>query len=742
MITQKDLENIVIEEVEFVQERFMSAKFRKAIEAYQDLQLKQQQLQKAFVGTKDPKKREKLKKELVKMHYAVKKAEVEFNKALHVEPVEFEESVNLEINESTGIVQENYGKPYKKGEKIKTKDGFTLKVLKHVKGPSLPQDEYVLQYLDGKQKGKKFEMYHYMLHNRDLGRHPGYKPKGKSRGTRGLPEGKFNVGDIVIPNAGPHKGHKHEVIYDLGNDKYNIKPIGLRPNQIQYRLGASGASSNQLKLVKKGKGKPKYTTMDTSGMSKAQIAKALRSKRLEGIDEASEVDKLAGTIQKLMNKSKKDPAKTNQLQQARKAMNKGDVKTAKKIIGKYLKESTKAYGDALKAMEKEKQLAMLSKKDKETLMKLSALMKKHGMIKEVNVNPQLKKAIHKFVEKIAKKYDIPNSSVIYTIKAVLGESKLTEVKAMNMDTVPYNTIMKMKPGSTIKMKDGKIRTKDKFGNWRADTDPNDIIVNRDVVKHMKGMKGYNMGGGRIRIEGIVTEAKFKPGNMWSNDFDYDGMMKYASKVKPNVGLDTLQKLYNSLEDVNYHSENKFLGLAIDAMKAGDENQAAKQLKQFNKVSLKTLKSFKEGLNEVRRVNEDDDRTYDSYSYHGDNLVGGVTPAENFGDQYKGQMALMIVDVTSSIDRVFLVAPEKEFISKAGKMVKGDIKKAVANAKKRGYANIMIPKKIYDKFEDSGLGYKNLKKYKAAYKQTNALKGVTEDKLFPKKDKAKQDTIKK
>mgnify|MGYP003323430101 CR=1 FL=1 len=76
---------------------------------------------------------------------------------------------------------------------------------------------------------------------------------------------------------------------------------------------------------------------------------------------------------------------------------------------------------------------------------------------------------------------------------------------MNMDTVPYNTVMKMKPGSTIKMKDGKIRTKDKFGNWRANTDRNDIIVNRDIVKHMKGMKGYNMGGGRIQIEGKLTE---------------------------------------------------------------------------------------------------------------------------------------------------------------------------------------------------------------------------------------------
>ena len=81
------------------------------------------------------------------------------------------------------------------------------------------------------------------------------------------------------------------------------------------------------------------------------------------------------------------------------------------------------------------------------------------------------------------------------------EGKLTEVQAMNMDTVPYNTVMKMKPGSTIKMKDGKIRTKDKFGNWRANTDRNDIIVNRDIVKHMKGMKGYNMGGGRVQIEG-------------------------------------------------------------------------------------------------------------------------------------------------------------------------------------------------------------------------------------------------
>jgi len=102
--------------------------------------------------------------------------------------------------------------------------------------------------------------------------------------------------------------------------------------------------------------------------------------------------------------------------------------------------------------------------------------------------------------KLKKKADAIYKAIIDLQKDMKSKG-LTEVQAMNMDTVPYNTIMKMKPGSTIKMKDGKIRTKDKFGNWRADTDRNDIIANRDVIKHMKGMKGFNIGNGRVRIEG-------------------------------------------------------------------------------------------------------------------------------------------------------------------------------------------------------------------------------------------------
>ena len=121
-----------------------------------------------------------------------------------------------------------------------------------------------------------------------------------------------------------------------------------------------------------------------------------------------------------------------------------------------------------------------------------------------------------------------------------------------------------------------------------------------------------------------------------------------------------------------------------------------------------------------KLNEDDDK-YNSYSYQGDNLVAAITPAENFDDKYKGQMALVITDVMSSIARVFLVAPEKEFISKAGKLTKGNVKQGVEKAKKNGLSNIYMPKKIYDKLDD--VGFKNKKKYGASMIQTHSLKPV-------------------
>ena len=80
-----------------------------------------------------------------------------------------------------------------------------------------------------------------------------------------LKEGKFREGDIVIPNMGPHKGVRHIIIYDFGDGRYNIQPIGLRPNQIQYRLGAASATEDQLKKVSSGLQKVAPSIIDGAG---------------------------------------------------------------------------------------------------------------------------------------------------------------------------------------------------------------------------------------------------------------------------------------------------------------------------------------------------------------------------------------------------------------------------------------------------------------------------------------------
>ena len=90
---------------------------------------------------------------------------------------------------------------------------------------------------------------------------------------------------------------------------------------------------------------------------------------------------------------------------------------------------------------------------------------------------------------------------------------------------------------------------------------------------------------------------YQPGDMWSNDFDYVGMLKAGSQAMYEDGLEYLQKLYDSFEDVNYHSENKFLGYAIDEMEnpGQDPNQAQENiedyLEDFNNACLETLKDI-------------------------------------------------------------------------------------------------------------------------------------------------------
>ena len=46
---------------------------------------------------------------------------------------------------------------------------------------------------------------------------------------------------------------------------------------------------------------------------------------------------------------------------------------------------------------------------------------------------------------------------------------------------------------------------------------------------------------------------FQPGDMWSEDFDYEGMIDFAENIDEKTSLEDLEKFADSAEDVNYHS---------------------------------------------------------------------------------------------------------------------------------------------------------------------------------------------
>ena len=78
------------------------------------------------------------------------------------------------------------------------------------------------------------------------------------------------------------------------------------------------------------------------------------------------------------------------------------------------------------------------------------------------------------------------------------------------------------------------------------------------------------------------------------------MLKVGSQATYEMGLENLQKLYDSFEDVNYHSENKFLGYAIDEIEnpGQDANQAQENIERdladFARACMETLKDITKG----------------------------------------------------------------------------------------------------------------------------------------------------
>ena len=120
----------------------------------------------------------------------------------------------------------------------------------------------------------------------------------------------------------------------------------------------------------------------------------------------------------------------------------------------------------------------------------------------------------------------------------------------------------------------------------------------DAHKWIKAFKSRNLNEFNTDRKGKMIRG-FQPGDMWRDDFDYVGMLKFgAERGYYGLGLDTLKELYESFTDVNYHTEAKDLGIAIDWMEdpGQDANQAMEKieglLEDFREACMKTLKDWK------------------------------------------------------------------------------------------------------------------------------------------------------
>ena len=78
----------------------------------------------------------------------------------------------------------------------------------------------------------------------------------------------------------------------------------------------------------------------------------------------------------------------------------------------------------------------------------------------------------------------------------------------------------------------------------------------------------------------MNTSTYKLGDKWSRDFDYDGMLEFGSKTSVAMGVESLQKLYDSFEDVNYHSEAGPLYYAIQLLKIDDKAKAEIYITKF------------------------------------------------------------------------------------------------------------------------------------------------------------------
>lgn len=98
--------------------------------------------------------------------------------------------------------------------------------------------------------------------------------------------------------------------------------------------------------------------------------------------------------------------------------------------------------------------------------------------------------------------------------------------------------------------------------------------------------------------GKLTNVEIKPrtsggyqlGDMWRDDFDYEGMIRMGTNTDVEWGAEKLRKLFDSFEDVNYHAPSSPLWSALGHLEKGERGKAERALDVFRKVCRKILET--------------------------------------------------------------------------------------------------------------------------------------------------------
>ena len=149
--------------------------------------------------------------------------------------------------------------------------------------------------------------------------------------------------------------------------------------------------------------------------------------------------------------------------------------------------------------------------------------------------------------------------------------------------------------------DGTPKSNDEMTDDERENFYNDLdsVDEKMSDAEMDAVKNYEPGSDTSDVPTV-----YKPGDMFSTDFDYEGMLKAGLKVRLNTPEETMQAIFDSFEDVNYHREGEHLSYVIDAKIAGDKEEALKYLKLFRKAIQQTLSELFEGVFPIREREED------------------------------------------------------------------------------------------------------------------------------------------